>query len=98
MTKRIVSLLLIAVMAIGLLAACGNNDPLTVDDAKAVVLKDMGVKEKNVDSIDVHITTSDGVACYAVYISIGSEHWEYVIHGHSGQILAKEEADHGHSH
>lgn len=98
MKTRIISLLLIAVMMVSLLAGCGNDGPLTTDDAKQVVLEDMGVKEKNVDSIDVHITTVGGVACYAVYVSIGEEHMEYLIDGNTGEILAKEEADHGHSH
>lgn len=98
MTKRIISLLLIAVMVLGLLAACGKNGPLTADDAKKVVLKDLGVKESKVSSIDVHITTVDSTACYAVYVSIGGEHWEYIINGLSGEILLKDEADHGHSH
>ena len=68
MTKRIISLLLIAVLALSLLAACGNDGPLTTDDAKQVVLEDLGIKEKDVDSLDVHITTAaDGTACYLVY-------------------------------
>ncbi len=99
MTKRIVSLLMIAVLVIGLLAACGNDGPLTTDDAKQVVLEDLGIKEKDVDSLDVHITTAaDGTACYLVYVTVDGEHLEYVIDGLSGEILSKEEADHGHSH
>ncbi len=97
MKKRIISMLLV-ILLVGMLAACGNDGPLTTDDAKKVVLSDMGVKEKDVDSIDVHITTVDGVACYAVYVSIGDEHMEYLVNGSTGEILAKEEADHGHSH
>lgn len=98
MTKRIISLLLIAVLALSLLAACGNDGPLTVEEAIEVALDDLGIKEKDATSLDIHPTTVDGEACYAVYISVGNEHWEYVIHGHSGEILAKEETDHGHSH
>lgn len=99
MKKRIISLLLIAVMMVSLLAACGNDGPLTTDDATEVVLEDLGVKEKNVDSLDVHITTAaDGTACYLVFVTVDGEHLEYVIHGLTGEILSKEEADHGHSH
>ncbi len=99
MTKRIVSLLLIAVMVIGLLAACGKDGPLTADDAKAVALEDMGIKEKHADSVDTHLgTDANGVPCYFVYITIDGEHWEYVVDGISGEILSKEETDSGHSH
>ena len=99
MSKRIVSLLMITVLALSLLAACGgNNGALTVDEAKSIALKDMGVKESKVDSVDVHISTVDGVACYVVYISIDGEHMQYTINGLSGEILAKVETDEGHSH
>lgn len=98
MTKRIISLLLIAVLALSLLAACGKGGPLTVEEAIEIALDDLGIKEKDATSLDIHPTTVGGEACYVVYVSIGNEHWEYVVHGHSGEILIKEETDHGHSH
>ena len=98
MVKRVISLLLVMVMLLGLMAACTDDGVLSTDDAKKVVLKDLGTKESDVDSIDVHITTVDGAACYAVYVSQGSEHWEYVVNSLTGEILSKEEADSGHSH
>ena len=98
MTKRIISILMIAVLAIGLLAACGKDGPLTTEDAKSVVLKDLGVKESKVSSIDVHLGNVDGVACYLVYVSYNGENFEYVVNGITGEILSVEETDHGHSH
>lgn len=98
MTKRLISLLAVAVMLLSLLAGCGKSGPLSVDDAKKVVLSDLGVKESQVDSLDVHITTVGDVACYAVYVSIDDEHLEYLVDGLTGEILSVEEADHGHSH
>lgn len=98
MFKRVISVLLIAVLAIGLLAACGKDGPLTVEDAKAVVLEDLGVKESKVSSIDVHLTNSNGVACYLVYVSYNGENFEYLVNGITGEILSVEETDHGHSH
>ena len=98
MTKRIISILMIAVLAIGLLAACGKDGPLTTEDAKSVVLKDLGVKESKVSSIDVHLGNVDGVACYLVYVSYNGENFEYVVNGITGEILSVEETDHSHSH
>ena len=98
MFKRVISVLLISVLAIGLLAACGKDGPLTVEDAKAVVLEDLGVKESKVSSIDVHLTNSNGVACYLVYVSYNGENFEYLVNGITGEILSVEETDHGHSH
>ena len=98
MFKRVISVVMIAVLAFGLLAACGKDGPLSVEDAKAVVLEDLGVKESKVSSIDVHITTVDGAACYLVYVSYNGENFEYVVNGLTGEILSAEESDHGHSH
>lgn len=96
--KRLISLLVITVMLLGMLAACGKSGPLTTDDAKKVVLADLGVKESKVDSIDIHITTVDGAACYAVYVTMDGEHLEYLVDGLTGEILSVEETDEGHHH
>ena len=98
MIKRIVSLLMIAVLVIGLLAACGKDGPLTVEDAKAVVLEDLGVKESKVTSLDVHLGNVGGVACYLVYVSYNGENFDYVVNGITGEILSVEETDSSHSH
>ena len=99
MTKRVISLLLVAILAFGLLAACGKNDgPLSSEDAKKVVLQDLNTKESKVDSIDIHVTTVDNTPCYSVYISVAGQHWQYVVNGISGQILQKTQTDHAHSH
>ena len=98
MFKRIISILMIAVLAVGLLAACDSDKPLTVEEAKSIALKDMGVKESKVDSVDVHIGSFDGVSCYIVFISIDGEHMQYTISGMSGEILDKHETEEGHSH
>ena len=98
MLKRVISVLMIAVLALGLLAACGNDGPMSVEEAKSIALKDMGVKESKVDSVDVHVATIDGVACYIVYIAMDGEYMEYTINGLNGEILDKEETEEGHSH
>ena len=98
MLKRVISVLMIAVLALGLLAACGNDGPLSVEEAKSIALKDMGVKESKVSSVDVHVATIDGVACYIVYIAMDGEYMEYTINGLNGEILDKEETEEGHSH
>ena len=98
MIKRMISLLMIAVLVLGLLAACGKDGPLTVEDAKAVALQDLGLKERQVDSIDVHMTAIGDSVGYAVYISQGEENWEYIIDGISGEIVSKAETDQGHHH
>ena len=98
MTKRIVSLLMIAVLVIGLLAACGKGGALDAEDAKKVVLTDMDLKERQVDSIDVHVTPIGEAMGYAVYVSVDGHHGVYLVDGLTGDILQKTETDSGHSH
>lgn len=97
-TKRMISLLLVAVLALSLFAGCGSKKALTADQAQKVVLKDLGVKEKELDSFDYHVVTQDNVVCYLIYISMGDEHWQYTVAAATGEILDKTQADHGHSH
>ncbi len=98
MTKRLISILLAAVLALGLLTACGGKKALTPDDAKKLVLKDLDIRESDADSFDYHVTTVDGKVCYAMFISVGDHHWEYTIVGATGEVLDKTQAEHGHSH
>lgn len=98
MTKRVISLLLVAVLALGILAGCGSKKALTADQAQKLVFKDLGVKESQVDSVDYHVVTQDGVVCYLVFISVGDEHWQYSVAAATGEILEKTQADHAHSH
>jgi predicted small lipoprotein YifL len=98
MKKRLISLLLITVLALSLLTACGNDGPLAPEDAMEIVMEDMGIDQSDVDSIDTHVTTVNGVACYVVYITVDGEHMQYLIDGVSGEILTKEETDTGHHH
>ena len=98
MTKRILSILLAVVLVLGLLAGCGGKKALSPDDAKKLILQDLGIRESEADSFDYHVTTVDGKVCYTMFISIGDQHWEYTIVGATGEVLDKTQAEHGHSH
>jgi uncharacterized membrane protein YkoI len=101
MTKRIISLFVIAMLLMGLMglmAGCKDDGPLTPEEAMEIVMEDMGIDQSDVDSIDTHVTTVNGVACYVVYITVDGEHMQYLIDGVSGEILTKEETDTGHHH
>ena len=99
MTKRIITLLLATILLLGLLTACGN-DTFSVDDAKKLVCEDLGIKEKQIESFDHHLTTIDSAACYLIYISAEGKHWQYTVNSLTGEIIDKAEnaTDHSHSH
>ena len=96
----IASVAIIVLIALIAIFAGGGNDggPLDTDDAKKVVLNDLGVKESKVDSLHIHTTEEDGIPCYLIYVTCNGENWEYLINGLTGEILDKEASDSGHSH
>ena len=96
----IAAVAIVALIAVIAIFAGGENDggPLDTDDAKKVVLNDLGVKESKVDSLHIHTTEEDDIPCYLVYVTYNGENWEYLINGLTGEILEKEESDSGHSH
>ena len=96
MTKRIVSFLLVGLLALSLFAGCSSNKAVTPEQAQKLVLKDLGVK--TADSLDYHVTTIDGKVCYAIFVSVADHHWQYTVVGATGEILDKVENPQGHNH
>ena len=97
----IASIVVVALIAlIAIFAGSGSNDggPLDTDDAKKVVLNDLGVKESKVDSLHIHTSEENGIPCYLIYVTYNGENLEYLINGLTGEILEKEKTDSGHSH
>ncbi len=95
MKQRIFAILMTAVLLLGLLTACGNDGPLTPEDAQEVVLKHAGVTASQVSDIHTHVTTNEaGEACYSIHITIKGETFEYLIHGTTGEVLSVHEGGH----
>jgi hypothetical protein len=97
MAKRVISVLLVALLLMGLLTACGD-DTFDVDDAKKLVCDDLGIKVSDADSLDTHLTTEGSVACYVIYVSFDGQHWQYTVNGLTGEILEKTQNASGHTH
>jgi len=82
--KRIIALLLLTVM---LLSACASSNVVSLEKAKAIALKEIGVKEADVSDLHVHIETFDGVAGYNIHFDKDGVTYELFIHGKTGEIL-----------
>ena len=94
--KKIIVLLLTALLLVGLMAGCGSsNDPISADKAQKIVLQDLGVSAEDV-SMHTHVTTYDGAACYSIYVTVKGKTLEYIIHGVTGEILLVQESTHSH--
>lgn len=98
MIKRATAILLLLCVVLALLAGCNSNKSLTREDAEKIALEHMGLVPTQVDDVDIHVTTHDGEACYSVYVLVGSETTEIVIHGKTGEVLHSGEAVGGHDH
>lgn len=96
MKKRIISALLLVAMVLTLLAACSSNKAITADDAKQIVMEELGLSEEQASQMHVHIATHDGVACYSVYVTVGGVSMEYLVHGKTGEIISSGEGSHSH--
>lgn len=96
MKKRIIAIVALACMLLTLLTACGS-DTISAEKAQKIALKDLGVSASKA-TVDVHVGEHEGIPCYSVYITVGSDHWVYMIDCVSGEILSSAESDTGHSH
>ena len=100
MKKRVIALLLLAVMLVGALAACGKEELLTEAEVKKIVTDHACADGSVASSVDFHGIgeTEDGQVCYQVYITINGKTFLYQVHATSGEILSITESSHSHSH
>ena len=98
MKKRILAILLIAVMVMSVLVACKDKGPITAEEAKEIVMQDVKDKGKIPTNVDVHVGEgASGEACYTVYVTVLSKTFTYVVDAQTGEILSITEGG-GHKH
>lgn len=86
MKKRIISLLLIAVLALTLFAACGKKT-ITVEKAQQIALETVGLKTAH--HIHVDVQEYENKPCFVVHISEGEQEF-YVYVSNSGEVVHTE--------
>ena len=85
--KKIMALLLAALLVGTLLVGCGGG-VVTEEKAKEIALKEVDLKESQVDDIHVHMVTENGLPCYSVHITAGDREVSVLIDIASGDILS----------
>lgn len=95
MLKRIIAILLLVALTGCLLAACQEEKSITGQEAKQLVLKDLGVTEDQV-TIHVHNGKKGEEPCFFVYVTHEGQNLQYVIRVSDGQILSKGPGSHSH--
>lgn len=88
MTKRIISLFLIVILAISLFAACGKKSTtISTEEAQKIALEEIGMTAAEVDDIHVHATQYNDTPCYQMHITAGDDTY-YVYIDQTGKVLA----------
>ena len=91
MTKRIIALVLLVVLALTLFAACDEKKPLmlTAEDAQKVALKDLGISAKKASDVHTHTHMEGNIPCYNIHITYNGVEYEYLINAKTGDIIKK---------
>lgn len=87
MKKRILALVLIAVMAVSLFAACGKSNAITQEKAQQVALEHAGLSADQVEDVHVHVTDHNGIPCYSVHITTAENDFSIVINAANGEVI-----------
>lgn len=85
MKKRIISLILAAVLVLTL-TACGGA--VSAQKAQQIAAKDAGIKVSEAEDIHTHVETAeDGTAYYNIHFTADGQPYNYMISA-SGEILS----------
>lgn len=87
MKKRVFTLLMVAVMLLGLLSACGNKGPITQEKAQKIALEHAGLSEKDVADVHTHISDENGIPCYSIHITTSDDEISVVINATTGEVM-----------
>lgn len=85
--KKTISILLIAVMLLGILAGCGNKNTISQDKAISIALKETGVAKKDATDLHVHVSMYQELPCYSVHIVTKTEEFEVIVDAATGEVL-----------
>ena len=88
-------MLLLVCMLCSMMIACGNNEPITEEEAFAIVLEDLKMSESDIPAPHIHTGTYENRECYNIYITLSGESFLYVV-SIDGDILSKGPANHSH--
>lgn len=86
MKKRIVALILAAVLVLTVFAACGKSDVLSEKEAQKRALEFLGISQKDVTDIHTHIATGE-VPGYSFHITCGDQEYSVLINAVTGEVV-----------
>lgn len=85
---------IVLVLGMLLCAACAKDDgKFTQKDAQAVAIAALGVDEKDVSAVHVHVTEYQNTPCYSFHITVDGHAYEVIVSA-TGEVLHKGESSH----
>ena len=87
MKKRMFSLFMVAVVLLGLLAACGEKGPVTQEKAQKIALEHAGLTTKDISDVHTHIVDENGIPCYSIHITTDDGDFSVVINATTGEVI-----------
>ena len=88
MKKRILALLIISVLLLVTLAACGKKGPVTQEQAQKIALEHAGLTTKDVSDVHTHIVDENGIPCYSIHITTDDGDFSVVINATTGEVIS----------
>lgn len=86
--KKVLIFVLLLALTVSLFAGCGKKAFLESEDAQKIALADLGIKEKDADSIHIHVGEMAQGPAYSVHVDYDGQTYEYVILAANGEILS----------
>ena len=86
--KKLLAVLVAAVMLLTVLTACGGDKAISAEKAQEIAMEDAGLTAKDVDDVHAHVTTYENTPCYNIHITVGSTEYNYNISS-NGEILSR---------
>lgn len=87
MKKRLFAFIMLAVLLLGMLTACGKKSPVTGDEAQKIALEYAGLKEKDVADVHTHIIDQNGIPCYSIHITTADGEVSVIINASTGEVI-----------
>ena len=92
MKKRILALVLLAVLLLPVLCACGNkSDVLTQDQAIEKVADHLNISTKDMKNIYVHVSDGENNPCFSFHFDYDGKEYSMMVDVVTGEVM---ESDH----
>ncbi len=88
MKKKIFAVMTVCMLLLGMLTACGSNDPITAEEAQKIALETVGLKENQVTDMHTHIVEEKGIPCFQIHFTNNGKDMTVLINAATGEVIS----------